>query len=471
MRKLFLRYYIYGIITLWAVVCFVFFQFYYSYYFYFKEQNQIFLMSWDYISTYFRKPAWMACIIGDFLTQFYYYMYLGSIIITVTLLTMGDLIRRCCEKTCLKNVGYMIALILMTVEAFCHFDASFQLSSTIAIIGGAVLFLLYRLLCNGIGKIGKFMIATLFVISGYWMFGYGCIVFIVFSSLYWYVTSLTLLPVILFIILMRSHFLLNSIDCFTYPGLGRLNLPNMQFEKLLEIDNEYYFGHYNRVVYIVKKANERTPQMLIYYNMALAQNGSLPDELLTIQPTDLGTFHRINENSPKSLINMMNELYYLLGDMTFTERAAMMANVFSPHNRNIRMIKRLAEVNLVTKDTTAAIKYLRILDKTIAYHKWAKEHTPGSQNEIVKDKILSKQMFVNVSDSLRMNDNCRTILTELLCSNPKNVVALDYLLCSDLIMRDFKLFKMDYDRFYEIQKRHHTPAIYTQAIKFYNVTK
>src|SRR5574344_2709498 len=84
----------YCVIAIIAVACFVFFQYDYPYHFFYKEQNQIFLMSWSYIATYFTKPAWAACLIGDFLTQFYYYLYAGAIILTLSLLTMGDIIRR-----------------------------------------------------------------------------------------------------------------------------------------------------------------------------------------------------------------------------------------------------------------------------------------------------------------------------------------------------------------------------------------
>ena len=56
-----------------AVVCFCFFQFLYPYHFFFKGQNQLFLMSWSYVNTLFAKPAWMACLAGEFLTQFYEY--------------------------------------------------------------------------------------------------------------------------------------------------------------------------------------------------------------------------------------------------------------------------------------------------------------------------------------------------------------------------------------------------------------
>ena len=67
-----LRYYPMIVIALWAVVCWCFFQFWYPYHFFYQEQNQIFLWSCDYLSTYFEKPGGLATLIGDFLTQVYY---------------------------------------------------------------------------------------------------------------------------------------------------------------------------------------------------------------------------------------------------------------------------------------------------------------------------------------------------------------------------------------------------------------
>ena len=82
MRSRLSIYYTYGIIALWAIACFVFFQGLYSYHFFYKEQTQLFLFSVDYLNTYFSKPAWLACLGGDFLTQFFYYKFAGAAILT-----------------------------------------------------------------------------------------------------------------------------------------------------------------------------------------------------------------------------------------------------------------------------------------------------------------------------------------------------------------------------------------------------
>lgn len=103
----------------------------------------------------------------------------------------------------------------------------------------------------------------------------------------------------------------------------------------------------------------------------MAQNGYLPDNLLRFQNNNLGTFEKLGPDTPTLTIKTLNELYWVLGDMTFCERATMLANVCSPNNRNIRMVKRLAEINLVKGDYAATRKYLRILQKTFVWSRWA----------------------------------------------------------------------------------------------------
>ena len=80
---------IYTLYVLGAVACFAFFQFCYPYHLFYQEQNQLFLMSWDHVTTYLDKPGWLACLAGDFLTQFYYFRYAGPIILTLCILLTG----------------------------------------------------------------------------------------------------------------------------------------------------------------------------------------------------------------------------------------------------------------------------------------------------------------------------------------------------------------------------------------------
>jgi hypothetical protein len=384
------------VMALWAVAIWCFFQFCYPYHFFFQEQNQIFLCSWDYISTYFEKSGGLARLAGDFLTQFYYYLYLGAIILISCLLLIGILWYTALRnfKVC-KAVALILALLLMIFVAVCHFSTSYRLSSTISIIGWGLLLWLVSLIP---GWKKRLVILALAMLPTYLLFG--------------------------------------------LPEVKKMQGPDLILEKDFAVDCEYYFGNHDKVIKMVEGENKWTDQMLFFYNLAQAQRGELPDHLLDFTQNYLGTFEKIGPDTPMLTIRNMNELYWALGDMTFTERAAMMTNVFSHNNRNVRMMRRLAECNIVSGDTLAAEKYLRILDKTLVYRRWA-----DNVRLYGKDIYQKKMQMVSRRDTITITDNAHFLMMQLLDANPDNIVALDYILCSDLLLKDMTNFKRDYDRY------------------------
>lgn len=403
-----------GLIVLWAAGCWAFFQFCYPYHFFYKEQNQIFLWTADYLQSY-NGPGWLARLTGDFFTQFYYYIFAGTAILTAILLLLGDIIRRIFQNLGCGKWAYLVGIAAMTIEAWRHFYYDYSLSSTISLIGYAIIFWL----CSAVFKKRKILACALL--------------------------ALLLLP----------GWLL-----FGKPEAGKLTSPEWQLEKLLAVDNEYNWGNYGRVKQLVENDTNRTPYTVFLYNLAQAQKGELPDYLLKITPIEMGTLWQIGPEAPLLEIKMINELYYVLGDVTYAERAAMMGNVFAPDNRNVRMIKRLAECNLISGDQPAANKYLGILKKTYAYRNWA-EKAPSMP--VYKEKA----QFINRKDTIRLGDFARTILLELLDSNPQNLVALDYLLCTDLTTGDIGSFKSDYDRYCMDRNAPRIKPLYQQALLIY----
>ena len=407
------RYYPAAVIALWAIGWFCFFQFRYPYHFFFQEQNQLFLWSWDYISTYFDKSGGLALLAGDFLTQFYYYLFAGAAILSLVLLLAGTLVYIALRNfNANRIIAMILAIAMMSFLAVCHFSTSYRLSSTIAILGWILL---------------------LWIIS--------------------LMKGWKLRAVILCCALLPTWLL------FGAPQIRKIQKPDLILEKDFAVDCEYYFGNHDKVIETVEGSTEWTDQMIFFYNLVQAQRGELPDHLMKFTPNILGTFYKIGPETPMLIIRNMNELYWALGDMTFTERAAMMTNVFSHNNRNVRMIRRLAECNFVSGDSLAAEKYLRILDKTLAYDKWAM-----NVRQHGKQIYREKMQMVNHRDTITITDNAHFLMMQLLDANPNNTVALDYILCSDLLLKDIKNFKRDYDRYCIDTGRPRLKTLYQEAL-------
>lgn len=395
---------IFIIYMLGAIACFAFFQFCYPYHLYYQEQNQLFLASWDYLTTYLEKPGWLACMAGDFLTQFYLYRFMGATILTLCILLAGHNIKCAVRKADIKGTWLpnLAAFVVMTVLVCFSFDYDYRLSSILAIAGGASVFCVSttilvstRKLIYKIEKMDEnnptlhrmrlphWISAFSIVISIFvchWFFGYGvwiygalvftgCLVNIMKADTYYCLTAL----VITFFLLMLNKrlYFCDFQTIYTYPGIGKLVKPQLDQERTLAVDCEYYFGNYNRVINMVEKDKNPNQYMKFYHDLIMAQFRSQPASLKKYPNKDIGTFETLEANPSLLTIHALNELYWVLDDMTFCERAAMLGNIYSPNCRNIRMVKRLAEINLVRGNYAATRKYLRILQKTFVWKRWA----------------------------------------------------------------------------------------------------
>lgn len=489
LKNLITRYGAFALIPIWGIVCFAFFQGWYHYHFFYQEQNQLFLSSSDYLLTYFEKPAWLSCLLGDWLTQFYYYLYAGPAILCLALMLVGGSTLYAVHASGIKNrwITASIALATMTIEAIFSFHYDYRLSSVLSLAGGSLLFGLSTQLTMRLNyhfaRLSAISIALCVPLT-FWLFGYGvwvyaawvvlgCLLHIKETSNY---LHFGILVISMFLLSLCKRLYFVPFDTlYSYPGMGEFRMPQMDLEKTFAAEDEYYFGNYNKLTKMVEEDEDPNPYMKFYYNLVMAERGMLPDKLLSFQNNYLGTFEKVGPDTPTLTIKSINELYWALGDMTFAERATMLGNVCSPNNRNIRMIKRLAEINLVSGDQSAARKYLYILQKTFVWKNWANQlltalDTPKQHPTEVPSILqpyLEKAKSTNRKDTLRLGDNGYTIMQELLESNPENHVALDYLLCSDLLLKDMDTFKHDYDTYYLKQKMPRNEKLYQEALMIY----
>lgn len=497
---------IYTLFALWGILCFAFFQVMYHYHFYYQEQNQLFLWSADYLKTYLDKPGWLACMTGDFLTQFYYYPHVGPLILTLMLLLLGHNVR-CATQVAGARLSwspYLASFIVMTLFAALSLDHDYRLSSLLAMSGGTSVFRVSsKQLFNTLSYIKKldhmqggdkaveskrlphYVSAISIIISipvCHWFFGSGvwayCIFVLIgclnYIMLPYNYLRLGCMVLMMFILLLgkRLYFVSFS-DLYTYPKFGKFVKPELELEKTFAVDFEYYRGNYNKVMRIVEREKEPNAYMTFFYNLVVAQNKGLTDNLLKFSNNNLGTFYTIGPNTSTLTNRSLGELYWLLGDMTFAERAALLGNISSPSARNIRQIKRLAEINLVTGETEAAKKFLRILQKTFVWRHWADRVFAGMGRHATAEEIatikpyLDKQKFVNTRDTLRGDENCYTIMTELAESNTHNNIAINYLLCTDLLLKNLNAFKQHYDDYYLKQPHVLYDMLYQQALALY----
>jgi hypothetical protein len=139
--------------------------------------------------------------------------------------------------------------------------------------------------------------------------------------------------------------------------------------------------------------------------------------------------------------------------MDMAHHAAMLGMIFSPNQRSARMVERLAEINMITGDIPAAMKYVRILESTLFYKKKADRLKAIQHQEFSREKIMRSS---ETKDALEF----------LIERNPDNLPAINYLLCYHLLKKDIPAFFEAYSAYFKGRSRH-VPKVYAEALLIY----
>lgn len=395
---------------------FIFFQFFYRYHLFHREQFSLFVMAPDALLAYWKAPAPLSCLLGDSLTQFFYFPYIGPIILAVVLTLLG-VVAYVFFARYLHIWALIPAALLVLLETGRQCGLTYPLSSTLQLIGFLLTGLLFRFLILRSFPSNKVSLGTLFLslvvlCAGVWLFGWGD----------WERRS--------------------------------VNRPNMSRERMLAVDTEYYLGRLDVLGRLLDKYENQHSRFNSYYrNLWLAEQYRLPDEMMHYyQPFELGLYLPNDEAISYPITYASGELWFLLGDMTNAEHSAMLGMIFSPFGKGARPLRRLAEINLINGDEEAAMKYLRILEKTLIYRRWARSRMPGKQTPEVQRWLTMRRSLLPKTDLVRAPLDLRRSLVHLLEDNPDNVFASQYLLAFDLMHKDVGLFAEDFKRFSRHQK-------------------
>lgn len=394
-------------LLVWASL-FAIFQLTNQYHFFFWEQYQLYIPGA--VQSNFSMKNCLN-IAAEWLTQWFYYRYAGAAILSFLLTITASCIYLIAKRLKANTpIAAAIALICLCLNTFIHFTAESKLAFQLCL-----LFIVFLWAIIGrIGKQGNFRDFSKVRKCGTVLLNAICAIAIV------------------------AAFIIEK---------PKFSMPDADQELQLAVENEYYFGNYNKVLQLINEAPEKSDMMIFFYNLIHAKRGELPDHLFDMPRQVLGSELVADENSTRPIFRILPEFYYEIGDMVYAERAALLCMVFTKQNMFTPMLKRLAEINLVANDTLVANKYLNLLKQAPAYRQWAEEHTPGRMSPKVAQEISQRQQFVNTADTIRLGANSHTILERLLDTNKQNTVALDYLLCTYMLERNRDAFINAYTKY------------------------
>lgn len=222
---------------------------------------------------------------------------------------------------------------------------------------------------------------------------------------------------------------------------------------------------------IIAKAEKKTPDLpstVCATNLALAMKGQLGDRAFEFYQNGVqGLLPQFERNF--STLLLAGEVYWQLGLVNTAQRYAFEAMEAIPdYSKSCRAVKRLVETNLINGQYDVARKYLQMLEKTVSYRKWAQRTKKllGDEKAINADPVYGHMRQLRLNDDMLFSEQeLDKIIGQLLMQNPKNGMAMQYLLLYPLLERDINKF-MNYMTYVDGLKSGYRPRICQEAVAF-----
>lgn len=218
---------------------------------------------------------------------------------------------------------------------------------------------------------------------------------------------------------------------------------NFEAEEIMTYDYLVRNERWDKVLEFAEKNPPRNNLSLSMLNLSLAKTGQLGNRMFNYDQQDInGLFLPSNKEYVTAMIG--NEIFYHLGLTNASQKYAFEGMETIPNrDKSVRLIKRLAETNLINGHYKVSEKYLKLLEKTIFYRKWAKETKKFLNNEDMINNHLDwgeKRKFMVKTDYFFFLQNIEVILHNMVKENPDNKIASEYLMAFYLINKDLGNF-------------------------------
>ena len=392
-----------------------FFQFAYPYHLMRREQMTLFLFDGDYIRQTYRGSGWLARFVCDFLDQFFHLPVVGPLVVALLLTAIGVVTYRIIRHFLGKWPSFAVAALVFAWSFLRETENLYSTRYTLVVLGYLALFLLALQ-----PRKGWLKVASLAVLAGFGVWSLG-----------------------------------SPVQRYYGKAWG---MPEVRYDRMIGLDTEVARENWDRVLRLSEKDLHMT-EASYCYNLANAMKGKLGSGLFKHSQDGVNSlFIRVSTDRSPFSNGIAGEVWYQLGDMTIAEQSAIIALQASPKHTGARYIKRLAEANLVSGEAASALKYLNLLSRTLFYGRWARQMMPLIQPDQPDERLAGSRKRLSHEDFVHYSTRPRPVLKGLLEADPSNTVALEYLLCYDLMNLDLDHFMEDYPRWVQ-------PAgIYREAV-------
>lgn len=496
------------------VACWVWFAFGATYTIYAKEQLVLFVADWAAVSEYLARPAVIASIVGDYLTQFYLLIGGGATILTVVMFALWGGCRAALKRFGASgSTATMWALLPVAAEVALNSHVEYPLSMSLAAVAAEWSFVAWNKMRGGALK---YVIATAWSAALYWAVGAHALMFVLLGAawackeqrwcwgaaivgvgvaavatigrlmylpvsqafcypiiehyalqncnVYLLTEASILVAVIVSLFAARGRAWLGAVASVAMAVVGVTTIFDRTQEYWLGMSCEAYFNRYDRVLERAERNWEHQSYVASYYtNLALAKRGELGERLTEFyQPLTYGLLLDVDEKSPYGYVIAASDATMTMGDLAEAQRAALLAMTFTPNQRSSRVAKRLVELAILLNERELAEKYLWQLERTALHKGWARSHRAILDEG--SERVAQQRLNLVTEDGFVGANNWYPALYALVEANGENRIAVDYLLTMHLLRKDRQRFVADYERYFYPHWGAHPPKMYQQAL-------
>ena len=477
-----------------GLMVFLFWRIRYPFALTYQEQLQLFLFDSDYFCSRMAEPGGFARYVAEFLIQFYNSVTIGALIIAVLYMLVQRLTWRLMRSDSYYVWSFVPALMLW----YAMGDESVMLTYVVALVMAMAAALAWRLVILvklvklvRLGRLVQLVIMLVAIPLLYWLIG-PMVLLAVLLMMPWmvavpafvYALALILLsahwlpfpmlrvvlgisyyripetmpyllmaiPVVIWIMALFIRKLPQPKQWVVYAQaliVAMLFLVPKEFGfdarkyDLIEYDYLVRIGDWNGIIAKAEKQMPDLPMSVSATNLALGMTNQLGDRAFDFyQRGTEGLLPKFERNFATS--QLTGEIYFNLGLVNTAQRFAFEAMEAIPnYNKSARVVKRLAETNLINGQYEVARKYLQMLEKTIFYRPWAQRTLAmlGDEKAIDAHPLYGKLRQYRLQEDFLFSDReLDKICGLLFVHNQQNQMAAQYLLMMPLLDRDMPRF-------------------------------
>ena len=511
MKRFLSKYWQAGLTLAFALAVFLFWRFRYPAVLSYQEQLQLFLFDGDYFWERMAEPGGFARYVAEFLVQFYNSVTAGAAVIALLFM----LVQRLTWRLMRSESHYALSFIPVMMLWYAMGDENVMLTYTVALALNMLMACILAKAFLAWGYERRMLLRRLFVMLvvvplAYWLTGpmvlLLAVVLMPVSVVYalalmllsahylpfpmqrvmlgvsYYRIPATLpyllmvLPAVVWIIsnvvrlLPKASRVVNAVEVALAVGLLGV-LADVGFDKkkyeLIEYDYLVRAKDWNAIIAKAEKLTPDLPMSVSATNLALGMTNQLGECAFDFyQRGAEGLLPGFERNFATT--QLTGEIYFHLGMVNTAQRMAFEAMEAIPnYNKSARVMKRLAETNLINGQYQVARKYLLMLEKTIFYRPWAQRTLAmlGDENTINAHPLYGTMRQYRLQEDFLFSDReLDKICGRLFMHNQQNRMAVQYLLLMPLLDRDVPRF-MSYVQLVQ-NKIQYNPRAAQEAIAF-----